>query len=106
MIARLLTVLTALFLLSFAAGASAAALTCADAPLTISAPSEPMDDCGGGHHAKKHDRALACTAMCAAIAPQLASVSPPLLSAASGLSHSATELTGRDRQLDPPPPRG
>ena len=104
MISRLLALLAALFVLTFAVGASAAALTCTDAPLSISAASSPMSDCGD-RHSKKHDRTLACAPMCAAIAPHLAGISAPLLAAPAALPHSAIKLAGRDRSPDPPPPR-
>jgi hypothetical protein len=105
MISRLLAIFAAFFLLSFAAGASAAAITCADAPLSVSPASSTMDDCAD-HHSKKAGSALACTPMCAAVAPQIASVAAPRPAASSALPRPQTELPDRSRQPDPPPPRG
>jgi hypothetical protein len=105
MISRLLALFAALFLLSFAASATAAAVSCPEAPLSISAVTSMADDCAG-HHSKKSERTVACTAMCAAIAPKLAPVAAPPIAAASALPLPQTELTGRNARPDPPPPRG
>lgn len=101
MISRVRALLLVLATLAFAAGASVANATCAEASPTMAMGSECPS-----HHGKKLNLPMTCASGCPAVALRSSELHrPAVIAPIVPASGSPTALADRHDSPDPPPPR-
>ena len=102
---RILRLLFGILILSFVAGSTSAALACVDAPSASARVAMPADCPDQTDKMTKHDGAVACVAMCAALAPAGAPVATPAPISSCEISNGDHAVLAWKAKPEPPPPR-
>ena len=101
----ILRLLFGILILSFVAGSTSAALACVDMPAASTRVAMPADCPDQTDKVAKHDGAVACVAMCAALGPTPAPAATPAPSPGCEISSGDHAVLAWNAKPDPPPPR-
>ena len=102
---HMLRLLFGILILSFVAGSTSAALACVDMPAASARAAMPADCPDQTDKMTKHNGAVACVAMCAALAPAPAAVATPAPIPSCEISNSDHAVMAWNAKPEPPPPR-
>jgi len=102
---NILRLLFGILILSFMAGSVSAALACVAMPAASARAAMPADCPDRTGKMTKHDGAVACVGMCAALAPAAATVATPVPIPSCEISNGDHAVLAWNAKPEPPPPR-